>query len=104
MTVKRQHLVMLQQPPVKNTFLSDNPRENSFHEEKVMTPEYASATEQASHLKAMYSLAEELHAPFEKVKLAYEFEFGRLQSGAKLRDYLPVLTARRVRETLHRSV
>lgn len=68
-----------------------------------MTPEYASATEQASHLKAMYSLAEELHAPFEKVKQTYEFEFDRLQSGAKLRDYLPVLTARRVRQVLHSS-
>lgn len=68
-----------------------------------MTPEYASATEQASHLKAMYSLAEELHAPFEEVKQTYEFEFGRLQSGAKLRDYLPVLTARRVRQALYRG-
>ena len=68
-----------------------------------MTPVYASATEQASHVKAMYSLAEELHAPFERVKQAYELEFDRLQSGAKLRDYLPVLTARRVRQALHRG-
>jgi hypothetical protein len=68
-----------------------------------MTPEYASAIEQASHVKAMYSLAEELHAPIEKVKQTYELEFGRLQSGAKLRDYLPVLTARRVRQALHRN-
>jgi Protein of unknown function (DUF3562) len=68
-----------------------------------MTPEYVSTTEQASHIKAMYSLAEELHAPFEKVKQTYELEFGRLQSGAKLRDYLPVLTARRVRQALYRG-
>ena len=68
-----------------------------------MTPQYASATEHASHLKAMHSLAEELHTPFEQVKQTYESEFDRLQSGAKLRDYLPVLTARRVRQALQRS-
>lgn len=68
-----------------------------------MTPEYASATEQACHLQAMHALAEELHSPFETVKQTYELEFDRLQSGAKLRDYLPVLTARRVRQALHRD-
>jgi hypothetical protein len=68
-----------------------------------MTPECASAAEEASHLKAMHSLADELHTPFDRVKKTYEVEFDRLQSGAKLRDYLPVLTARHVRETLYRS-
>jgi Protein of unknown function (DUF3562) len=68
-----------------------------------MTLGYESEIEEASHLKAMHSLADELHTPFDRVKQTYEVEFDRLQSGAKLRDYLPVLTARRVRETLHRG-
>jgi|GEM_PF-2119065 len=66
-----------------------------------MSPAYTSANEQAIHLKAIKLLAHEYECPFERVKRAYELEFDRLQTGAKLRDYLPVLVARRVRQKLN---
>lgn len=69
-----------------------------------MKSQYYNAVEQANHLKTMRALAEELHANFDVVKERYEGVFDRLQVGATVRDFLPVLTARYVREALRRDL
>jgi hypothetical protein len=49
---------------------------------------------------AIESLARETHADIELVRSLYEHEHNRLASQAKIRTYLPVITARIVRMTL----
>jgi hypothetical protein len=61
---------------------------------------YVSNVERTHHLRAMKELAEELHMDFQKVQEVYEHELVALQRGAKLRDYLPLLTSRHVRVLL----
>lgn len=68
-----------------------------------MATQYYSAVEQLNHRRAMQALSEELHVSVEMVRESYECEFDRLQIGAKVRDYLLLLTERRVRESLHRN-
>jgi hypothetical protein len=59
-----------------------------------MNPLYLSPTEEARHLKAIQRLASEVGSDIAAVKAIYETELARLQDGARLRDYLPLLTAR----------
>lgn len=68
-----------------------------------MATQYCSAVERLHHLKAIQALSQELHISVDTVRDQYEYEFDRLQVGAKVRDYLLLLTARRVRESLHHN-
>lgn len=68
-----------------------------------MSIDYANAVEQMNHLKAIRELAKELDTSFDVAKKRYEDEFERLQTGAKLREYLLLLTARRVKKLSHRD-
>lgn len=64
-----------------------------------MTVHYLSPDEEAHHVMAMQILAEETGLTFDIVKQTYEQQLDRLLADAKLRDYLPVLAARRTRES-----
>jgi hypothetical protein len=55
---------------------------------------YLSPTEEARHMKAIQRLAGDVGSDIAVVKAIYEAELARLQEGARLRDYLPLLTAR----------
>jgi uncharacterized protein DUF3562 len=63
---------------------------------------YDESNEEAVHLDAMESLAEEANRPLAEVKRLYERELMRLKPGARVRDYLVVLASRRVRDRLSR--
>ena len=52
------------------------------------------------HLDAISRLAQELALPEEVVAERYACELAALQEGARIDDYLILLTARRVRRTL----
>jgi len=54
----------------------------------------------ANHRTAIQSLAERSHAPFEQVERMYRNELAQLESDARLTQYLPLLTSRRVRGLL----
>ncbi|MBC8007820.1 MAG: DUF3562 domain-containing protein [Prolixibacteraceae bacterium] len=56
--------------------------------------------EKAKHLKAIQRLAGEIGRDVALVKDTYEHELERLQDGARVRDYLPLLTARHTMEIL----
>jgi len=61
------------------------------------TPQSALARE---HAYAIESLVEETQWPLERIAQLYVSELSRLQTGARVQDYLVVLTSRRVREAL----
>jgi len=52
------------------------------------------------HAHAIEALAVETRAPLERVGNLYAVELERLTVGARIRDYLPVLISRRVRDIL----
>jgi hypothetical protein len=54
------------------------------------------------HVYAIEALVQETKRPLEEVAQLYVTELNRLGSGARLRDYLVVLTSKRVRESLRR--
>lgn len=62
---------------------------------------WVNPAERDYHLKAMHAIATELRTDFNIVRQAYEHELSRLQAGAKLHDYIPLLAARHTRELLH---
>jgi hypothetical protein len=64
---------------------------------------YDNPDQEALHLKAMQSLATETGQEFARVKQIYEFELAKLQSGAHVREFVLLLSARRARETLLQS-
>lgn len=53
-----------------------------------------------THDAGLDALALKVHAPLEAVKRVYDCEFERLQRDARIRQYLPVLATRHVREIL----
>jgi hypothetical protein len=61
------------------------------------TPQSALAPE---HVNAIEALMEETRSPLEKIAQLYLAELSKLQTGARIQDYLVVLTSRRVREAL----
>jgi len=61
------------------------------------TPQSALAPE---HVYAIESLVEETQWPLDEIAQLYVTELSRLQSGARIQDYLVVLTSKRVREAL----
>ena len=56
-----------------------------------------------AHVSAIDALVEETKRPMEEVADLYVSELTRLQTGASVRDYLVLLTSRRVREALRRA-
>ncbi len=66
-----------------------------------MSVQRVDTVERDQHLKAIRTIAEELRTDFNIVKQTYEHELDRLQDGARLRDYLPLLAARNTRKLLH---
>jgi hypothetical protein len=58
--------------------------------------------QEALHLKAIESLAIETGHPFVVVREVYEVEFSRLQAGARLTEYVVLLSSRRARESLRK--
>jgi hypothetical protein len=62
-----------------------------------------SAKETVRHERAMSSLCDRTGAPLAKVQSLFAQEFSRLELGAKVRSYLEVLTARKVRAILRRK-
>jgi len=61
-----------------------------------------SATELAQHLQAIESLSAVTGREVAEVTDIYEVVLARLQQGAHVRTYLPLLASRRARETLDR--
>jgi hypothetical protein len=56
--------------------------------------------EHAKHLAMIHYLANELGLPEPEVGRIYEQEFGRLSAQARVKDFLPLLVGRRVRDSL----
>ena len=54
------------------------------------------------HVYAIDALVQETKRPLEEVAPLYVTELNRLGSGARLQDYLVVLTSKHVRESLRR--
>jgi hypothetical protein len=59
-----------------------------------------SALSEPAHVHAIRALAVETRQPVERVGNVYAVELERLSSGARIKDYLPVLISRRVRQIL----
>jgi hypothetical protein len=64
---------------------------------------YDNSDQEALHLKAIESLALETGHELPLVKQIYEAELAQLQVGARVRDYVVLLSSRRARETLRHS-
>jgi hypothetical protein len=61
---------------------------------------YDSPDEEALHQHAIQSLANEPNRPVDEVRSIYESAYLRLKPDARITDYLPVLVARRTRDSL----
>ena len=64
---------------------------------------FEAGQEAARHERAMSSLCDRTGAPPTEVRRLFAQEFSRLELGAKVRSYLPVLTASNVRAMLRRK-
>jgi hypothetical protein len=69
---------------------------------KKPTPGAADMAE--SHRHAIQALAEHSRSPFELVESLYRSELIKLEPGARITQYLPLVTSRRVRDRLRQSV
>ena len=66
----------------------------------TMVDFYDTQDEASLHFKAMQSLVVETRHPLDEVKRVYEGEFDSLRMNARVKDYLVLLTSRKVRERL----
>ena len=55
------------------------------------------------HLSAIQALADETHRPLEDVNRIYAETFERLNSDARIKDYLILFTSKTVRDALHHT-
>lgn len=55
------------------------------------------------HLSAIQALADETHRPMDDVNRIYVETFERLNSDARIKDFLVLLTSKTVRDELHHS-
>lgn len=69
-----------------------------------MTISYDNEEERKRHLGTIQMLAVELHMSLEQVRPVYEIELNKLMTHARIRDFLPVLTRRQVREVLREHI
>ena len=65
-----------------------------------MTLPRVNPIEKAKHLKAIQRLASEIGCDVAIVKSTYEHELERLQRGARVREFLPMLVSRHTMEIL----
>lgn len=65
-----------------------------------MSSSKQSAPIEPVHEHAIRALAVETRLPLERVGRVYVVELERLMVGARIKEYLPVLTSRRVRQIL----
>ena len=65
-----------------------------------MSSRLEASKEVVSHERAMSSLCDRTGAPIAQVRRLFAQEFSRLERGAKVRSYLAVLTASKVRAML----
>jgi hypothetical protein len=56
-----------------------------------------------SHVDAIDALVAETNRPMEEIAEIYMRELARLREGARIQDYLVLLTSRHVRQALQRS-
>lgn len=68
-----------------------------------MIPLSAPAKEAVRHERAMSSLSDRTGTPLAEVRNLFAEEFSRLAPGAKVRSYLTILTASKVRAMLRRK-
>jgi hypothetical protein len=68
-----------------------------------MSPLLEPGKEAFRHERAMSSLCDRTGAPLAEVRNLFAQEFSRLELGAKVRSYLTVLTASKVRAMLRRK-
>jgi len=68
-----------------------------------MSPLFEPGKEAVRHERAMSSLCDRTGAPHAEVRNLFAQEFSRLELGAKVRSYLTVLTASKVRAMLRRK-
>ncbi|MEK6656764.1 MAG: DUF3562 domain-containing protein [Nitrospirota bacterium] len=61
---------------------------------------YDDEQEKKQHIHAIQILSRDIGAPVEEISGIYEIELERLKHDAKVRTYLTVLVARRVKEKL----
>ena len=57
-------------------------------------------TERSTHLRAIEFLAKKTDTPADQITRIYEDELAKLQVGARVTEFLPVLTIRKVRGRL----
>ncbi|MBU1395881.1 MAG: DUF3562 domain-containing protein [Gammaproteobacteria bacterium] len=58
---------------------------------------------ESQHLSAIQALANETHRPVDDVHRIYAETFNRLNSEARIKDYLILLTSKTVRDALRHS-
>jgi hypothetical protein len=75
----------------------------TFARKSPMPKLYDNPDQEALHLKAIKALAIETGREFALVKQIYETELAQLQTGARIREYVVLLSSRRTRETLRQS-
>jgi hypothetical protein len=68
-----------------------------------MSKLYDNPDQEALHLKAIQSLAVETGNDFALVRRVYEAELAQLQSAARVREFVVLLSSRRTREVLSKS-
>lgn len=68
-----------------------------------MTNPYASVEEREFYVSQGKNLALELGAPESKVLDVFESEVHRMMAGARIKDFIPVIAAKRVREHFRSS-
>jgi hypothetical protein len=66
----------------------------------MFDPAEPSSLDEPVHAHAIQALAVETRLPLERVGNLYAVELKRLLPGARIKDYLPVLISRRVRQIL----
>jgi hypothetical protein len=71
--------------------------------EVSMSPLFEPGKEAVRHERAMSSLSQRSGAPLAQVRSLFAQEFSKLELGAKVRSYLTVLTASKVRARLRRE-
>lgn len=66
----------------------------------MLTP----TSKKRTHQRAIEWLAKEAHLPFDAVARLYDEEWARLEAGARITGFLPVIALRNLRERLLREM
>ena len=74
--------------------------QNGFVSSRLSEIQKVFSLNEPVHAHAIEALADETRAPLERVGGLYVVELERLMPGARIKDYLPVLISRRVRQIL----